>query len=118
MTKRLRHKEAGDAVVLYPDNYINDIEGERIEDLCDLFIGRGFKRILIDFSSTDLINSIGVSILIGIIEKVREKKGVIAFSSLKHVNIEIFKIVGLTDHVQVYGSEEEALSPAGQTLTL
>lgn len=118
MTKRHRHKEVGDAVVLYPDNYINDIEGERLEDLCDLFIDRGFKKILIDFSSTDLINSIGVSILIGIIEKVREKKGVIAFSSIKQVNMEIFKIVGLTDHIQVYGTEDEALASPDRTLAL
>lgn len=108
--KRLKsYKEAGDTVVLYPDNYINDIEGEKLEELCDEFLNKGFKRVLMDFSNTDLINSIGVSILIGIIEKIRDKKGVIAFSGLKPVNYEIFNIVGITKHINVYKSEEEAV---------
>ncbi|MBI5643670.1 MAG: STAS domain-containing protein, partial [Deltaproteobacteria bacterium] len=68
-----------------------------------------FKKIVIDFSRTDLINSIGISILIGIIEKVKDKKGVILFSGLKQVNFEIFNIVGLTKHIQIFDTEEDAL---------
>ena len=34
-------KEFGDCVVLYPDNYLNDIEGEKIEDECNEFLKRG-----------------------------------------------------------------------------
>lgn len=105
-----RFKELGDSVILYADNYINGIEGEKLEDLCDGLLKRGFKRIVIDFSGTDLVNSIGISILIGIIEKVRDSKGTVAFSGLKQVNYEVFNIVGLTRHIPVFKSEAEALS--------
>ncbi|MBI5587744.1 MAG: STAS domain-containing protein [Deltaproteobacteria bacterium] len=107
------HREAGDSVVLYPDNYINVVEGEKLEDLCDHYIDLGFKRIVIDFSSTELINSIGISILIGIIEKVRERKGSVAFSGLKAVNYDIFNIVGLTKHIPVFKTDEEAVKEYG-----
>jgi len=107
-------KELGDAVVIYPDNYINDIEGEKLEDLCAAYLDRGFSRIVIDFSQTDLVNSIGVSILIGIIEKVRDSKGRIAFSGLKRVNHDIFSIVGLTRHIQIFDTEEEAVNASAQ----
>jgi anti-anti-sigma factor len=103
-------KELGGAVVIYPDNYINDIEGEKLEDLCAAYLERGFSKIVIDFSETDLVNSIGVSILIGIIEKVRDCKGNIAFSGLKRVNYDIFSIVGLTKHIQIYDTEEDAVN--------
>lgn len=111
MGKRYKNfKEMGDTVVLYPDNYINDIEGEKLEELCDAYLARGFKKIVIDFSETDLINSIGVSILIGMIEKIKDKKGTILFSGLKSVNYDIFSIVGLTKHIQVFDTEEDAIS--------
>lgn len=111
MTKKNRnYKELGDAVILYPNNYINDIEGEKLEDMCEVFLKKGVGRIVIDFSGTDIINSIGVSILIGIIEKVKEKNGVLMFSGLKRVNYDIFRLVGLTNHIQVFETEEDAVA--------
>lgn len=119
MVRKYRNfKEIGDSVVIYPDNYINDIEGEKLEELCASYLERGFNRIVIDFSETDLVNSIGVSILIGIIERVRDSKGRISFSGLKQVNYEIFNIVGLTKHIPIFETEDEALgkSAAGQEM--
>ena len=112
MVKRHKYKELGDNVVLYPDNYINDVEGEKLEDMCESFLQKGFKKIIVDFSETDLINSIGVSILIGIIEKIKDKKGAVVFSGLKQVNFDIFNIVGLTRHIQVYKTEDDAINGA------
>lgn len=111
MEKDLRaYKEMGDTVIVYSDNYINDIEGEKLEDMCDRFISRGVKKLVIDFSRTDLINSIGVSILIGIIEKIKDKKGIITFCGLKSVNKDIFRLVGLTKHIQVFPTEDDAIA--------
>ncbi len=121
MVKRYRNfKELGDTVVLYPDDYINDIEGEKLEDLCASYLDRGFRKIVVDFSETELINSIGVSILIGVIEKVRERDANIYFSGLKRVNYDIFSIVGLTKHIRIFETEEDALGsgskPVGQAV--
>jgi len=102
-------KEVGDCVVLYSDNYLNGLEGERLEEDCGELLKMGFKKIVIDFTRTELINSIGVSILISIIEMVREWKGVLLFSGLKRVNIDTFHMLGLTKYVPVFGTEEEAL---------
>ena len=114
MTKKAKgYKELNGAVVLYADNYINDLEGEKIEDLCALFLERGVRKIVIDFSSTDIINSIGVSILIGIIEKVKDRGGTLFFSGLKRVNHDIFSLVGISRHVDMYSTEEDAVKALG-----
>lgn len=114
MIKRHRsHMDMGDSVILYPDNYLNDIEGEKLEETCHSFLKKGFKKIIIDFSETDLINSIGVSILIGIIEKIRESNGALVFVGLKGVNRDIFDIVGLSKHVQIFDTVDEAMGEAG-----
>jgi stage II sporulation protein AA (anti-sigma F factor antagonist) len=110
MRKRvLNFKEVGDRVVLYPENYINDIEGEKLEELCVGFLEKGINKIVMDFSNTELINSVGISILIGIMERVRGEGGVLLYSGLKRVNRDICEMVGLTKHVQVFNTEKEAL---------
>ncbi len=102
------HDAAGDYVVLYPGDYLNGIEGEKLEDMCVSFLKKGFKRIIIDFSETELVNSIGVSILIGVIEKTREHGGTLSFARLTGVNRRIFDIMGLTGHVRIFETLEEA----------
>ena len=103
-------KELDDTVILYPHDYINDIEGEKLEEICDAFLAKGVKKVVIDFSDTEMVNSIGVSILIGVIERIKDKKGVILFSGLKKVNRDIFDIVGLTKLIPVFGSEDDAVN--------
>ena len=102
--------EFKDAVILYPGNYINDVEGEKLEEACDTFVNSGVKKVVVDFTETDMINSIGISILIGVIEKVRGAGGVILFSGLKKVNHDIFTLIGLTKIVGISTTQEEALS--------
>lgn len=108
-TGQRNYRELDDKVVLYPHNYINDIEGEKLEDMCEVFLGKGLKKFVIDFSDTEIINSIGISILIGIIERIRCAGGTILFSGLKKVNLDIFRIVGLTNVIQVHPTEVEAV---------
>ena len=110
-------REFGDTVVLYPQNYINGIEGEKLEEVCETFFAKGIKKFVIDFSETDIINSIGVSILIGIIEKIKESKGVVLFSGLSKVNLEVFRIVGLTKLIPSFATEAGALEEMGATGT-
>lgn len=102
-------KELNNAIVLYADNYINDTEGEKLEEICDDFLEKGIKNFIINFSGTDLVNSIGISILIGIIEKIKDEKGVIVFSELNKINHNVFTVVGLTKHISVSKTEDEAL---------
>jgi anti-anti-sigma factor len=102
-------KEFGDCVVLYPDNYLNDIEGEKIEDECNEFLKKGTRKVIIDFANTDLINSIGISIMVGIMERVKRGNGVIFLSGLKKVNHDIFDMLGLIKDVPTFKTEKEAL---------
>lgn len=107
--KQKNFKELNNAVVLYADNYINDTEGEKLEEICEAFLLKGIKNFILNFSGTDFINSIGISILIGIIEKIKDNKGVIIFSELNKINHNVFTVVGLTKHIGIFKTEAEAL---------
>jgi len=106
-------RDYGGVIVVYARDYLNDIEGEKLEDICEIFIHNKGRAIVLDFSSTDIINSIGVSILIGIIEKVNGVGAKVSFSGLRGVAYDVLKIVRLTESVAIYDSSEEALIAMG-----
>ena len=56
-----------------------------------------------------IINSIGVSYIIEILEKVLESEGKIAFCNCVPIIAKTFKIMGITQYASIYGTTDEAL---------
>jgi anti-anti-sigma factor len=100
----------GDVAIVRTDGYINNLGAERIEQECESLIGRGYRKIIINFERSPIINSMGLSILIGVIEKMLEISGILAFTDLTKVNSETMEIMGLTQYARIYRTEGEALS--------
>ena len=99
----------GTTAVVYASDYLNKLTGEKIERECRRQLDFGCRALVIDFSETKLVNSIGVSILLGIID-VAEKNGArIVFSDVNNQTIELFDMLGLTRHVVLAKDENEAL---------
>ena len=99
----------GTTAVVYASDYLNKLTGEKIERECRRQLDCGCRALVIDFSDTQLVNSIGVSILLGIID-VAEKSGAkIVFSEVNHQTVQLFEMLGLTRHVALAKNENEAL---------
>lgn len=99
----------GTTAVVYASDYLNKLTGERIERECKRQLDSGCRALVINFSDTELVNSIGVSILLGIID-VAEKNGArVVFSDLNNQTIQLFEMLGLTRHVALARDEQEAL---------
>ena len=81
--------------------YLNQLRGEMIEKTCRELLAGGVNRLVIDFAETDLVNSIGISILLGVIEAVNEARGYLVVSSLSRSNRELFDLLGLLQHIRV-----------------
>ena len=62
--------------------YINNEGGQAIADAANKLMEQGCKILLIDLDGTRIINSIGVSILLEILEKLMDEKGQLAFCNL------------------------------------
>jgi len=97
------------AAIIYPGPYLNQLRGEDIENLCQAFLKQGINRIVINFQETELINSIGISILLGVIEAVNDAEGCLVLSNLSATNRELFEMLGLLGHVRIEDSEQSAL---------
>ena len=73
-------------------------------------MGQGCKTLLIDLDGTRIINSIGVSILLEILEKLMDEKGQLAFCNLTPTISKTFEIMGLVQYASVYSDREAAQS--------
>lgn len=92
---------AGETATVYAGDYLNKLTGEVIERECRRQLNEGCKTIVVNFSETEIVNSIGVSILLGVIDAASEAGAKIVFSDINDDTIELFDMLGLTNHVTI-----------------
>ena len=109
-TIEIRTRLVEGTAVIYPGPYLNQLRGERIERRCLEMLDSGVRNLVINFEETELVNSIGISLLVGVIEAVDETKGRIVLTNLSSSNRELFEVLGILSKVEVLGSEELALA--------
>lgn len=107
---RVTSKLIGEIAVIYPQGYLNNVTGESLVHECTLYIEKGTKLIIISFSKTELINSIGISMLLSIIEKLLDTGGTLCFTDMSKTLKDTFEMLGLTKYISAFGSEIDALN--------
>ena len=90
--------------------YINNEGGQAIADAATALMAEGRTTLLVDLAGTRVINSIGVSILLEIMEKLLESGGRMAFCNLTPVIAKTFEIMGLVQYAAVYGDRAAAVA--------
>jgi anti-anti-sigma factor len=100
----------GTTAVVYASDYLNKLTGERIERECKKQLDSGARALVIDFSDTELVNSIGISILLGIIDIAEKGGALVVFSDVNNETVQLFEMLGLTRHVVLAANEQEAIS--------
>ena len=88
-----------DRPVIKAGDYLNKLTGEHIEYECRRKLDAGAKEIVLDFGDTELVNSIGISILLGIADVAAARGAKIICSDVKEDTIELFDMLGVTKHV-------------------
>jgi len=96
--------------VVYTDGYINNQGGEEIARAAYSLIDEGYRRVLLNLSGTKIINSIGISILIEIIEKMIEVEGKLSFCALTPTIEKTFHIMGLAQYASIHVDEPAAVA--------
>lgn len=99
----------GDVAVFWTDGYINNQGGEEIARQAYAQLDSGAQALVLNLEKTRIVNSIGISILIEVLEKVMDRKGVLAFCNLTPTIDKTFRIMGLAQYASIYPTEEQAL---------
>src|SRR5215210_965354 len=105
----VRSRCIGETAVIYASDYLNKLSGERIERECQRQLESGCRSLVINFRDTELVNSIGVSILLGVIDAAESAGAQLIFSDVNNQTVQLFEMLGLTRHVALAKDEEEAL---------
>ena len=105
----LEVRKEGEVVVIKTSGYLNNVGGEKISEVCYKEMENNSKFFLLDLENTKVVNSIGVSILIEIIEKLQDVDGKLGYYNLAPIVEKTFNIMGLTKYSSVFNSETEAL---------
>ena len=88
------------AVVLAGD-YLNKHTGDQIERECRKRIDEGCKQLVVDFSRTEIVNSVGISILLGVIDSAANAGATVVFSEVNEHTAELFDLLGVSRHALV-----------------
>ncbi|MBC8029434.1 MAG: STAS domain-containing protein [Pyrinomonadaceae bacterium] len=110
LTSNVRSHIVGTTAVVYASDYLNKLTGERIERECKKQLDSGCRTLVIDFSDTGIVNSIAVSILLGIIDIAEKREARVVFSDVNDQTIQLFEMLGVIKHVVLAKDEQEALN--------
>ena len=95
-------------LVMKTEGYINNTAGEKmVNEFTNKFDGT-MNKVVIDLERSKMINSIGISYLLEIIETLNEKDGKLVFVNLDPTIEKTFKIMGLFQ----FASKADSLSSA------
>ncbi len=104
----VRSERHGEVAIVHAGDYLNKLSGERVERECRLRLEEGCRALVVDFRQTGMVNSIGVSILLGVIDAAERAGAPVAFAGANEQAAHIFEMLGLTRHARLAATVEEA----------
>ena len=93
--------------------YINNVGGERVAGACGGLIEEGLHHFLVNLGDCTIVNSVGISFLIDVIEQVNDLQGQVAFCCVSPTIAKTFQIMGLLQTASIYDTEPDALEALG-----
>lgn len=108
-------EERGDYALIRTEGYVNNLGGEKIGEVAEQCIEKGIQRLILNFEKSSVVNSIGISILIEVIEKIVDIDGRIVFCHLTKTISKTFHIMGLTQYADIYETEDDAIAGIQQS---
>jgi anti-anti-sigma factor len=91
LTSELR----GGCLVMTTSGYVNNVGGEALAKEFGVHFANGIKHVVIDLAGSKVVNSVGMSFLIEIIEQLQDVDGKLYFASLDPAVDKMLAIMGL-----------------------
>lgn len=97
-------------LVIQTNGYINVTGGEKIAEEAYKHIDDGITNLVLDLENSRVVNSVGISILLEIIEKLEEVEGKLYLMNLTPTIEKTFKIMGIFKYAEKIDSLESLTS--------
>jgi len=96
-------------LIIKTPEYVNKESGENIVEEFSKHFDHGIKKLVIDMADSSVVNSIGISFLIEIIEKLNDVSGKMVFCNLEPSIEKTLKIMGLFNFAATAETVETAV---------
>jgi len=98
-----------DCLVIITSGYVNNVGGEAIAREFTRFFEKGTKKIIVNLERSRVVNSIGMSFLIDIIDQLNDAGGKLVFTNLDPAVEKMLTIMGLFQFAGKEKSVDDAL---------
>ena len=88
-------------LLIITSGYINNLGGEKILKSFQDNFSDAVNKVIIDLENSKVVNSIGISFLIEIIEVISESNSKLYFTKLEPTVKKTFEIMGLLDYAEI-----------------
>jgi len=102
-------------LVITTSGYVNNVGGEAIAGEFNRHFTSGIKNVVINLAQSKVVNSIGMSFLIEIIEQLQEAGGKLVFTNMDPAVEKMLTIMGLFGFAGKEKSVEDALQTIGSS---
>ncbi len=106
---QLKSELQGDVLVMSTSGYVNNDGGEKIAKEFTEHFEKGVKKVIINLKKSKVVNSIGISFLIEVIEKLNEENGKLIFTNLEPAIEKTLTIMGLFNYAAKEPTVDSAL---------
>jgi anti-anti-sigma factor len=97
-------------LILKTEGYLNNIGGERIAKEVSGHMDKNINKVIIDLEKSKVVNSIGISYLIDVIEQLSQNNGKLIFTNLDPTIEKTFNIMGIFQFAEKADSMDSALN--------
>ena len=103
----LTSEQIDDKLIITTEGYINNSAGELLLNEMEKHSDKNIKKVLVDLAKTKVVNSIGISFLIEMIEKLNDTDGKLYFTNLDPAIDKTFNIMGLFQYAEKIDSADQ-----------
>ena len=100
----------GETAVLQSQGYVNDKAADALAQECQNLAADGIRHFIINMQDSKMVNSIGIAVVIEMIEDAIANSGSFNFCCVSPTIAKTFQIMGLRQLSAIYDSEEEAVA--------
>jgi anti-anti-sigma factor len=98
-----------DCLIITTSGYVNNVGGEKIVQEFSRHFEGGTKKVIVNLAQSKVVNSIGMSFLIDVVDQLNDAGGKLVFTDLDPAVDKMLTIMGLFQFAGKANSVEDAL---------
>ena len=103
-------EEKGDIVVIRVKGRLDAASSPQLEKKINSIIEAGHFKLMLNMAEVDYLSSAGMRLMLSVSKKLKHLEGKVVACSLNDDVVEVIKMAGFQQVLEIYPSEEEGLN--------